>query len=127
MVTQHSEALLTIHLLWPYSVRYQHLKYENLDMPIRLLFLNSRDQCGADVAVHLMLMANFASDEVEVFVLSNSEASDADDMRTRLAGLPHVVSTFLPLGKPAQRLSGKSKWGKALAYGPSAASLVRAT
>jgi glycosyltransferase involved in cell wall biosynthesis len=74
-----------------------------------------------------MLMANFASDEVEVFVLSNSEASDADDMRTRLAGLPHVVSTFLPLGKPAQRLSGKSKWGKALAYGPSAASLARAT
>jgi Glycosyltransferase Family 4 len=95
-------------------------------MPIRLLFLNTRDQCGADVAVHLMLMANFASDEVEVFVLSNSEASDADDMRKRLAGLPHVVSTFLPLGKPAGKLSGKSKLGKALAYGPSAASLVRA-
>jgi glycosyltransferase involved in cell wall biosynthesis len=95
-------------------------------MPIRLLFLNTRDQCGADVAVHLMLMANFAPDEVEVFVLSNSEATDADDMRKRLAALPHVVSRFLPLGKPAEKLSGKSKLGKALAYAPSVASLVRA-
>jgi glycosyltransferase involved in cell wall biosynthesis len=90
------------------------------------MFLNTRDQCGADVAVHLMLMANFASDEVEVFVMSNSEASDADDMRLRLAGMPHVTSTFLPLGKPAEALSRKNKLGKALAYGPSVASLAKA-
>ena len=57
-------------------------------MPIRLLFLNTRDSCGADVAVHLMLMANFDPSEVEVFVVSNSEASDADDMRVRLATMP---------------------------------------
>ena len=48
-------------------------------MPIRLLFLNTRDQCGADVAVHLTLMTHFAADEVEVFVMSNSEAADADE------------------------------------------------
>src|SRR6267154_5096708 len=126
MVTQHSEALLTIHLLWPYSVRYQHLKYENLDMPIRLLFLNTRDQCGADVSVHLMLMANFAADEVEVFVISNSEAADAEEMRARLAGMPHVTSRFLPLGKPAETLSRRGKLGKALAYVPSGLSLLKA-
>jgi glycosyltransferase involved in cell wall biosynthesis len=91
-----------------------------------LLFLNTRDQCGADVAVHLSLMTNFAPDEVEIFVVSNSEAADAQDMRARLAGLPHVTCTFLPLGKPAGALTGKSKLGKALAYGPSAASLVKA-
>jgi glycosyltransferase involved in cell wall biosynthesis len=95
-------------------------------MPIRLLFLNSRDQCGADVAVHLMLMKHFTPDEVEVFVISNSEAADADDMRVRLAGVPHVVSTFLPLGKPADRLAGKGKLAKALAYAPSLVSLVKA-
>jgi len=95
-------------------------------MPIRLLFLNTRDQCGADVAVHLMLMTNFASDEVEVFVISNGEAADVEDMRGRLAGMPHVTSTFLPLGKPAETLSRRSKLGKALSYGPSAASLVKA-
>ncbi len=94
-------------------------------MPIRLLFLNTRDQCGADVAVHLMLMTHFAADEVEVFVMSNSEAAEADDMRARLAVLPHVASTFLPLGKPAEALAGRSKLGKALAYGPTAASLVK--
>lgn len=94
-------------------------------MPIRLLFLNTRDQCGADVAVHLMLMTNFTADEAEVFVVSNSEAADAEDMRRRLAALPNVTATFLPLGKPAERLSRKSKLGKAVAYGPSAASLVK--
>jgi glycosyltransferase involved in cell wall biosynthesis len=95
-------------------------------MPIRLLFLNTRDQCGADVAVHLTLMTNFAADEVEVFVISNSEAADAEDMHARLAGLPHVVSMFLPLGKPADALSKRGKLGKALAYGPSVASLAKA-
>jgi glycosyltransferase involved in cell wall biosynthesis len=72
-----------------------------------------------------MLMTNFAAHEVEVFVMSNSEATDAADMRTRLAGLPHVTSTFLPLGKPATALATKGKLGKALAYGPSAASLLK--
>jgi glycosyltransferase involved in cell wall biosynthesis len=95
-------------------------------MPIRLLFLNTRDQRGADVDVHLMLMKNFASEQVEVFVTSNSEASDAEDMRARLAAMPHVASTFLPLGKPAETLSSRSKLGKMLAYAPSIASLSKA-
>ena len=95
-------------------------------MPIRLLFLNTRDQCGADVAVHLMLMKHFPRDQVEVFVISNSQASDADQMRARLATMPHVTSTFLPLGMPAEKLAGRSKLGKALAYGPSIASLAKA-
>lgn len=98
----------------------------NLDMPIRLLFLNTRDQCGTDVAVHMMLMTNFTSDDTEVFVMSNSEATDAADMRIRFAGMPHVASSFLPLGKPADRLSGRSRLSKALAFGPSAVSLVKA-
>jgi glycosyltransferase involved in cell wall biosynthesis len=95
-------------------------------MPIRLLFLNTRDQRGADVDVHLALMKNFTSDEVEVFVLSNSQATDADDMRVRLARMPHVKSLFMPLGKPAAALSKRSKLSGALAYLPSAASLAQA-
>ncbi len=94
-------------------------------MPVRLLFLNTRDSCGADDAVHLMMMTHFAADEAEVFVISNSEAADAQDMRARLAALPNVKTTFLPLGKPAGSLSGKGTLGKAVAYGPSAASLVK--
>lgn len=94
--------------------------------PIRLLILNTRDQCGADVSVHLMLMANFAAHEVEVFVISNSEAADVEDMRIRLAGMSHVSSRFLPLGKPAETLSRRGRLGKALAYGPSGLSLLKA-
>ncbi len=95
-------------------------------MPIRLLFLNTRDQCGADVAVHLTLMQNFSPEEVEVFVISNSEASDADEMRARFEQMPHVKSSFLPLGKPAGALSGKGRLGRAMAYGPSLLSLAKA-
>jgi glycosyltransferase involved in cell wall biosynthesis len=95
-------------------------------MPIRLLFLNTRDQCGADVAVHLSLMKHFSPEEVAVFVISNSEASDAAEMRVRFNDMPHVTSVFLPLGKPAVALSDKSRVGKALAYAPSLVSLARA-
>jgi len=95
------------------------------DMPIRLLFLNTRDRCGADVAVHLSLMKNFAPGEVQVFVISNSEASDAAEMRATLAGMPHVTTRFLPLGRPADALAGRGRLGKAMAYVPSAVSLVR--
>lgn len=95
-------------------------------MPIRVLFLNTRDQCGADVAVHLMLMANFTAEEVEVYVISNSEAADADAMRTRLASMPRVTSIFLPLGRPSEALARNGKLGKALAYGPSLVSLAKA-
>jgi glycosyltransferase involved in cell wall biosynthesis len=95
-------------------------------MPIRLLFLNTRDLCGADVAVHLTLMKNLSPDLVRVFVVSNSEAADVEEMRSHLAEMPHVTSMFLPLGKPAGALSGKSSLGKALAYGPSLISLVKA-
>ena len=76
--------------------------------------------------MHLGLMTNFTSDKIKVFVISNSEAADADEMRIRLAAMPHVTSTFLPLGKPAATLSGRNKLGKALAYGPSIASLAKA-
>jgi glycosyltransferase involved in cell wall biosynthesis len=95
------------------------------DMPIRLLFLNTRDDCGADVAVHLTLMKHFAADEVEVFVMSNSEATEADIMRAHLAELPHVTAKFVPLGQPAAKLAGRNKLSKALAYAPSVASLAR--
>jgi glycosyltransferase involved in cell wall biosynthesis len=95
-------------------------------MPIRLLFLNTRDSCGADVAVHLSLVTNFTADEAQVFFISNSEAADAEEMRARLAGMPHVTSMFLPLGRPAEKLAGKSRLGKLLAYLPSCVSLLKA-
>ena len=95
-------------------------------MPTRLMFLNTRDLCGADVAVHLMLMREFTPDEAEVFVLSNSEASDADEMRIRFAQMPQVHTEFLPFGRPVEALANKSKNEKILAYGANAAALMKA-
>jgi glycosyltransferase involved in cell wall biosynthesis len=71
-------------------------------------------------------MEHFPADEVQVFVISNEEAADADDMRSRLARLPHAASTFLPLGRPAAALSKKTVFGKILSYAPSIASLAKA-
>jgi glycosyltransferase involved in cell wall biosynthesis len=95
-------------------------------MPIRILFLNTRDNYGADVAVHVTLMSHFCADEVEIFVLTNSEASDAAEMRERFAQMPHIKVMFLPLGRPAEATAGHGKLAKVLAYAPSAASLARA-
>jgi glycosyltransferase involved in cell wall biosynthesis len=95
-------------------------------MPVRLLFLNTRDGYGADVAVHVTLMSHFAPSEADVFVLSNSEAADADQMRVRLAGIQRISATFLPLGRPYEAVASSGKLSKALTYAPSAVSLVRA-
>lgn len=95
-------------------------------MPIRLLFLNTRDRCGADVAVHLTLMRHLPPDEVRVFVISNSEAADAEEMRAVFAGMPHVTCCFLPMGRPAEAVAAKSLPARALSYLPSMASLARA-
>lgn len=95
-------------------------------MSIRLLFLNTRDQCGADVAVHLMLMRNLDPEQVRIFVISNSQASDADEMRERFSAMPHVTSAFLPLGRPAQALANAHLLRRTVSYAPSIASLAKA-
>lgn len=95
-------------------------------MPIRLMFLNTRDQCGADVAVHLTLMSSFDPARVAVHVISNSEAADANEMRERFAAIPHLTSVFLPLGKPSHQLADRGKLGRLSAYLPSAISLAKA-
>lgn len=99
---------------------------EKLRVPMRILFLNTRDSYGADVAVHVSLMSHLPADDVEIFVLSNSEASDAAEMRERFTRLPRVNVMFLPLGRPAADTAGEGKLAKVRAYAPSAASLVRA-
>lgn len=95
-------------------------------MATRVLYLNTRDQCGADVAVHLTLMRHFAPSEAEVFVLSNSEASDADAMRATFAQMPHVDARFVPLGRPADALAGRGKLGKLAAFVPTVRSMAGA-
>lgn len=93
-------------------------------MPIRVLFLNTRDQRGADVDVHLTLMRHFEPDQVEAHLISNSEASDALSMRSIAATMPRVAATFLPLGLPSEVLGGAGKAAKATSAGRFGRSLV---
>lgn len=95
-------------------------------MPVRLLFVNTRDECGADVSVHLSMMSNFLAAEADVFVISNSEARDADEMRERLSLIPRVTSVFMPLGEPAEVLARRNPAARLLSYLRSARSLLKA-
>ena len=94
--------------------------------PTRVLFLNTRDQCGADVAVHLSLIQSFDPQRTRPYLLSNSQATDADNLRAFCQRMPHLTSQFLPLGVPASQLAGQTKVGKVKALAPVLGSVLRA-
>ena len=94
--------------------------------PTRALFLNTREQCGADVAVHLSLIRSFDPRRTRAFLLSNSQADDADEMRAVCRSLPGLTWQFLPLGVPAHRLAGQTKSAKVKAVAPLFGSALRA-
>lgn len=90
---------------------------------VRVLFVNTRSQIGADVAVHITLMQNFPSDQVEVHLVTNRNASDLAAMQAALAHLPHVRVLVADLGvemssgrggKIGRLLSGLQNAGSAL-------------
>lgn len=91
---------------------------------IRVLFLNTRDQCGADVAVHLQLMRAFDSERTSAYVLSNSQAEDSAQMAPIYASIPNIGYSFAPLGIPASRMSGRNKAAKLAAMAPVGRSLA---
>ncbi|HEX5322835.1 MAG TPA: glycosyltransferase [Capsulimonadaceae bacterium] len=91
--------------------------------PVRVLFLNTRDQCGADVAVHLGLMHAFDRERALPYVLSNSQAVDAQAMARIYEEIPDLTHRFAPLGVPTEQLAAMSKLGKLKTMAPLAKSL----
>ena len=71
---------------------------------VRVLFVNTRSQIGADVAGHITLIKNFPADQVEVHLATNSNATDLESMRALMALLPHVRLRIDDLG---HEISGK--------------------
>ncbi|MCW3094989.1 MAG: glycosyltransferase family 1 protein [Chthonomonadaceae bacterium] len=83
------------------------------DRKVRVLFVNTRSQIGADVAVHVTLIQNFPADEVEVHLVTNRNAVDLDKMRALMAELPHVRVQVVDLGNEMS-IGQKNRIGKAL-------------
>jgi len=65
---------------------------------VRVLFVNTRSEIGADVAVHITLIQNFPADEVEVHLVTNRNALDLEKMLALMAPLPHVRVQIADLG-----------------------------
>jgi len=108
------------------GVELLHAHPQSAIAPTRVLFLNTRDRCGADVAVHLSLMRHFDPAATRVFVLSNSQAGDVDAMRATFAGMPHDEARFQPLGEPADRQAKQGKVATLASFAQSLASLAQA-
>lgn len=97
---------------------------ESGERPIRVLFLNTRDWCGADVAVHLSLIRAFDRERTRPYLLSNSQAADHAAMERTCREIGDLSYRFAPLGVPADQLHGKA--AKIAAMGPVVKSLAGA-
>ena len=70
---------------------------------IRVLFLNTRSALGADVAVHVTLIQNFDPAQVEVYVATNRNATDLEQMLTAMRSVPGLNPLALNLGNEISR------------------------
>lgn len=79
---------------------------------VRVLFVNTRNRLGADVAVHLMLIRHFDPAEVEVHIAINRNALERDKMVAAMRDVPGLQPFVLDLGQEVAYSGGKL--GKAL-------------
>ncbi len=82
-------------------------------MPTNVLFFNSRDDYGADVAIHVALMRSFDRSKTQPFVLGNTQSDDAERMRKIYASIPDMKVRLAPLGLPSHQLSSRGRIAKA--------------
>ncbi len=77
--------------------------------PVKLLFINTRASVGADVAVHLQLIENFTAEQCQVFITSNTQASDYSKTMMRLRRVRDCTAIPMNLGYV---ISGKGRLSK---------------
>jgi len=77
---------------------------------LKVLFLNTRDSLGADVAVHLSLIANLDRSQVEVWVASGLYEKSGPSTLAALGAIPGIMLLPLELGRSlGQGLAGRVK------------------
>ncbi len=82
----------------------------HLDSPIKVLFLNTRNSLGADVAVHLSLITNLDRTQVKVWAATGLYEAPGASTLAYLRSLPDLNLLPLELGRPlGQNLSGRLK------------------
>ncbi len=92
---------------------------------LRVLFLNTRDIVGADVAVHLSLARTLDRAHAQVWAATNAYEAPGASARAALESIPDLIVLPLDLGRP---LVGRRGYERAIALvhnGRAAASLAR--
>lgn len=92
---------------------------------LRVLFLNTRDSVGADVAVHLSLARTLDRAHAQVWAVTNAYEAPGASARAGLESIPDLTVLPLDLGRP---LVGRRGYERAIALlhnGRAAASLAR--
>jgi len=92
--------------------------------PIRILFLNTRDALGADVAVHITLARAFDATPVQVWAATGLHETGPDSARAAFTAIQGLTVLPLDLGRPISNERGIGRLAATLANLRGAANLV---
>gem|GEM_PF-1017978 len=79
------------------------------DRPLRVLFLNTRDSLGADVAVHLSLARAFDRARIRIWVATSTYEAPGESTRAVLESIPDLTVLPLDLGRPLTGQRGPAR------------------
>lgn len=82
-------------------------------MPIRVLFVNTRDRVGADVAVHLSLMRHAADEGVDAWMVANRHSLDRSRLADQLGADAQTRLQWAGLGMSSRGGFGRIRAGLA--------------
>lgn len=92
--------------------------------PLRVLFLNTRDSLGADVAVHVALARALDRVQTRVWAATSTYEAPGASARAALESIPALTVLPLDLGRPLAGQRGAARIAALLRNGRGAASLV---
>jgi glycosyltransferase involved in cell wall biosynthesis len=97
-----------------------------IERQVRVLFLNSRDSLGADVAVHLSLIRSLDRAEADVSVCtSRYEAPHGTSVRRELSAVRGLDVRTIDLGRPLSNTRGVARFVAAAANSLLVMSVIR--
>ncbi len=77
--------------------------------PVRVLFLNTRDSLGADIAVHLPLARALDREQSRVWAATSTYEAPGESARAELESIPELTVLPLDLGRPLTGQHGAAR------------------
>ena len=134
--TQGAVEAPMIRLKLPHLAQFHHVQHSAQRVPaqhqvggcrvdlMRVLFLNTRDSLGADVAVHITLARAFDRQQVRVWAATGLHETGVDSARAEFAAIPNMTVLPLELGRPMSAERGLGRFMAMVANIRGAANLI---